>query len=141
MIIDKGRWMPKHKTLIKEIPMSPYSVDLWLIISSDPSEAVTKFNHSHPNLAIKWTNDMAAWTEDKFYKDSFLTVIFHASFTDANTVSHEAVHIKNRIFEHAGILHDPKNDEPEAYLLGWIVQKITEAINEYRKGDRSTKAK
>ena len=82
---------------------------------------------------------MAAWTEDKFYRDSYLTVIFHASYLDSDTVAHEAVHIKNRIFEHAGILHDPKNDEPEAYLLGWIVKQITDATQEYKNGNRAKK--
>lgn len=124
--------MAKVKTLYKEISVLPYQVDLWLLISSDPSEALTKLNHANPGLAIKWSPDMAAWTEDKFYKHSYLPVIFDAAYLDQNTIAHESVHIKNRVFEHAGILHDAKNDEPEAYLLAWIVGEITKAVSEYK---------
>lgn len=38
-------------------------------------------------------------------------------------IAHESLHIVNFICKHRGIYHDTNNDEPQAYLLGWIVEK------------------
>ena len=59
---------------------------------------------------------------------------FHvwAVFTDqrfsANTAAHEAVHVVNYIFRSRGIQADLQNDEPQAYLTGWVHEKIYQSI-------------
>ena len=123
----------KNRELFKDIPVHPYPVDLWILIADDTRKAVTKLCLKNKGLEIKWTDDMAAWTEDKFYKGYILPVIFDSSCFDINTVAHEAIHIKNRIFEHTDIQPDSKNDEPEAYLVGWIVGEIKKAHTEFKK--------
>lgn len=41
-------------------------------------------------------------------------------------ITHEAVHIATEIFEYIGAYHDPKNQEPFAYLCGWIAKCVEE---------------
>ena len=39
-------------------------------------------------------------------------------------IAHEVVHIVNAIFLNCGIELDRHNDEPQAYLTGWIINEI-----------------
>ena len=43
-------------------------------------------------------------------------------------IAHECVHICNYIFQEANIKLDLDNDEPYAYLMGWVVEEIHKAI-------------
>lgn len=43
-------------------------------------------------------------------------------------LAHEAVHITNFIFRTCHIDADLVNDEPYAYLLGWIVEQISKLL-------------
>lgn len=54
--------------------------------------------------------------------------IFVRSKTDAGVIAHESIHIANYIFKHANIEFDINNDEPYAYLMGWVVEEIHKAI-------------
>lgn len=119
--------------VFKKIPIHPYAVDLWLLISKDPHKDVTQLNVSNPGLQLKWGSDYAAWTNDHFYRDYILGVAFDASGFSPDTVAHEAVHIVNMVFKHAGIKYDPANDEPQAYLTGWIVGEIHKAYTELKQ--------
>jgi hypothetical protein len=40
------------------------------------------------------------------------------------TISHEAIHTCNTIFRDKGIKLDVDNDEPQAYLVDWLVKQI-----------------
>ncbi len=42
------------------------------------------------------------------------------------TIAHEIVHLKNAIFQAKGIIPTVDNDEPETYLVGYLMNKITE---------------
>lgn len=44
--------------------------------------------------------------------------------TDISIIAHEVVHLVNYIFLHNGIELDRHNDEPQAYLTGWIFKQI-----------------
>lgn len=49
------------------------------------------------------------------------------AFTDKEHLSnivHEIVHLKNYIYEDAGVVLDLVNDEHEAYLSGWLFDEI-----------------
>lgn len=37
-----------------------------------------------------------------------------------NVIAHEALHISRMILTSRGVLFDPNNDEPYAYLVGWV---------------------
>lgn len=49
------------------------------------------------------------------------------AFSDAkhlSNIAHEIVHIKNHIYLDCAMELDRYNDEPEAYLTGWLFDKI-----------------
>jgi hypothetical protein len=124
----------KIKTIIKEIPCSPYSVCLWLVISNNPDKELKKLCKKYPDLDFEWEEGVDALTMIDFYKDNYLLVVFDANSSQMiNTICHEVVHIKNRIYSHAGTTADPDNDEPEAYLSGWLAEQIESAWQEWKK--------
>ncbi len=50
----------------------------------------------------------------------------------ADTIAHEADHLCNQLFQRMGATVDVGNDEPHAYLLGWIVQQITRVYLKFK---------
>lgn len=56
--------------------------------------------------------------------------------TTPKIIAHEAVHVVNRIFSARGIQLDIANDEPQAYLMGWVVEQAHHAL-----GSKEIKAK
>lgn len=55
-------------------------------------------------------------------------VIAFEGYPRPGVIAHEAKHLVNQIFLKIGHNPDLFNDEPEAYLLGWIVDKLHEVI-------------
>lgn len=55
---------------------------------------------------------------------SFRVLVLIRPKTNINTVVHESLHIVNNIFQHCGIKYSLTNDEPQCYLLGWVVDQI-----------------
>jgi hypothetical protein len=68
------------------------------------------FNRKHPNK--------------KGVTEFFM--VFHIDSMSANSIAHEAMHCTSEIMEYHGIKHDPNNDEPFCYLIGFVVGKIHE---------------
>lgn len=50
------------------------------------------------------------------------------AMTAAN-ITHEAAHVAMEIFAYVGAYPDPKNQEPFAYLCGWVAKCINEVKN------------
>jgi hypothetical protein len=57
--------------------------------------------------------------------------IFIKPDASLNIIVHESLHIVNMIFNERGIKHDTINDEPSAYLLGWVTDQIYNTLNKY----------
>lgn len=125
----------KNKTIYKEILINPYAVTLWLLITNDPHLETARLNQKHKELGLSWGNGWAASTEREFYgpNQNKLVSVFDGKFFDINTLTHEVIHIKNRVFQHAEIKHSFNNDEPETYLCGWLADEINKAYLEYKK--------
>ena len=55
-------------------------------------------------------------------------IVFNFKNKDSNithgVIAHEAYHITSFIAEEHGVMWDPENDEPLAYLINWIVDQI-----------------
>jgi len=49
---------------------------------------------------------------------------------DWSVIAHETVHLVNSIFLKCGIQLDRVNDEPQAYLTGWIVNEIDKFLKD-----------
>lgn len=126
--------MKKSKTVFRQIPVSPYVVELWLVITDNPFHECWRMNRKFRGLDLTWDDGAMAQTEAEFYQGNKLVAMFDGNHKyDINTICHEAVHIKNAVFMHSGMTHDPNNDEPEAYLLGWIAEQISLAWLEFKK--------
>lgn len=101
---------------IKTIDIPIYFGKLTLIKSKNFKKTNEKFGVSIPDRfgAVTFRNEKA---------DGFEVVV---SFVDSNVslVAHEAVHVCNFIYENIGAKLDILNDEPQAYLVGWIVEEI-----------------
>ncbi len=55
---------------------------------------------------------------------SHFWVIFDTDRLSINTLGHECQHLVNQISMSRGIIHDVENDEPQAYLMGWIIEQV-----------------
>jgi hypothetical protein len=63
----------------------------------------------------------------EFQKD--LMVLFIQPDASPSIMAHQAVHIANHVFKQCGIMLDVDNDEPQAYLIGWIVKQISNFVS------------
>lgn len=66
-----------------------------------------------------------------FWKDEELYIVFNTEnkLPTPGIIAHEAKHLVNNIFIHIHHKLSRWNDEPEAYLLGWVVDTIHELIS------------
>ena len=56
-----------------------------------------------------------------------IVAVFNSNVTPS-IIAHEAVHICNMVFWNVGVKKDLLNDEPEAYLVGWLVDQIHKIV-------------
>lgn len=64
-----------------------------------------------------------------FGKDGYMRyVMMFEEGTTFKIVAHESLHLVNNIFHDRGIIHETDNDEPAAYLLGWVVEKCSKIL-------------
>lgn len=64
------------------------------------------------------------------YPDNALyyTVIFHEETVSPGHIAHEAFHLAGKIMEQIDYKYDRDNDEPMAYLVGFIVDGFHQII-------------
>ena len=72
-------------------------------------------------LHLELSNDIDAFVY-KDPKDRY--VVCFRSKPSASIIAHEAVHIVNHVYNDSRIMLDPPNDEPQAYLTGWVVGEM-----------------
>ena len=123
--------------LLKELDINPYNMGLIILISNNPFLDVPAVNLKYPGLNVKWTEDMAAWTNDHLYKGHTIFVGFDAAHFNADTAAHEAVHIVNLVFWHTGSKYDFTNQEPQAYLTGWVCGELHKAFEEFKTNKKN----
>lgn len=64
--------------------------------------------------------------EKKSGRTNYVMTIFGK--TTPSIIAHEAVHVVNQIFMDRYIKLDLYNDEPQAYLLGWVVEQCHKTL-------------
>lgn len=69
--------------------------------------------------------------ENKFYDNCFL--IFNSTKIGVGEVVHECLHAMNYLYEDRGIKYDLDNDEYSCYLLQYIVQEVSNFLNDKSK--------
>ena len=106
----------KKKTI--KVPL--YSGNL-VIIQADKKENLNDIKKKYdlkedPSNRCK----AVAFVEEK--KTTEYTIAFN-NITTPSFIAHESLHVLNYIYQDHGIIYDIINDEPAAYLLGWIVKQ------------------
>jgi hypothetical protein len=76
---------------------------------------------------------------DKPESDKVIVAIKRKNWS---VIAHETVHVVNAIFLSCNIQLDRNNDEPQAYLTGWVIQQIDDFLKEVEsKSEQNAKAK
>lgn len=110
--------MKKNITTI-ELPI--YRADIVVIIDNW-EEADKKFKLDLEKEDLK--AHAITWLDPVYKKKHEIFVLLKTEFLDYNTVCHELYHIVMFVCEAKGIKPDLENDEPLAYLLGHIAEKL-----------------
>lgn len=109
--------MRKTKTKVIDIPI--YYGDLILIQCEDLEEVFKKYELNGDSKGF----EAISWKESthKGYNQYFMAFRYDTLYH--YTVAHECFHVLTNIFDDRGIEIDLINDEPAAYLIGWIVNQ------------------
>lgn len=92
----------------------------------DDKENEEEFYHTLLEFNSEYNFSMAVPNNIGFW----MLVAKHSKLSRKDVIAHECVHIKNLIFRNKGIQADPKNDEPEAYLVGFLFKEIEKIFNQ-----------
>ena len=109
-----------HKIVKYDVPF--YHSDLILVFSNDFKKTALdlKLNIGDDDL-----NDYGAFVFPSKNKNNFqLYYVFFNQNPSHCSIAHEITHLVNYILKDFHIKHDFDNDEPQAYLTGWIADKI-----------------
>lgn len=111
---------------IKKYKVPLYHCNLWVLVSNNFVKDAKKLNINLSSNA----NEHDAITFKKLETEfsTFCVFIRKDRKKYIDIISHESVHVVNLIFKEVGIELDIENDEPQAYLMGWVVDKIYKAI-------------
>lgn len=60
-------------------------------------------------------------------------IAFAQNELSVGLIAHESVHLVSMIFKNIGVLLSYENDEPQAYLVQFICEKIYQLTNERKK--------
>jgi hypothetical protein len=104
--------------------------DIWLdIVISDDVKAINKeFKGKEKDwYATVFRHNFLLKPEDTLKKRSVVVVLNPKNIygiIDDTIIVHEAVHVKNKIFQTHGVKNDVTNDEHEAYFVEYIYKTI-----------------
>lgn len=104
----------------KTIDIPIYQCKLTIILDKDLSYIEKKYK-------TKSLSDYGAITMR--FPNKFRNYIMAFEYSEGTIIAHEIVHLKNYIYQDTGIELDRYNDEPEAYLTGWLFDQINDFLN------------
>lgn len=97
-------------------------------------QVVVTDNFKEAEKRLRITGD----TPDELY-DAY-TVRTNSAYTlvikpnlKPSAIAHEGLHVVNMLFEDRGVKLSTDNDEPSAYMLSWVVDKIHIALNNHKR--------
>jgi len=107
---------------IRKIDIPIYYGYLNVIIAEDEQDMISvgkSYNHKEDVSkygAFSWSD-----YDKKGINNCYVVITKNVS---NHLIAHEVVHLVNAIFLHIGCELDRINDEPQAYLTGWIFNEI-----------------
>ncbi len=78
------------------------------------------------NLAMSEFADAGFWRD----KDGNLHIWLSKNINKWRTITHECVHIANRILSERNVVYYPEQDETLAYLVGFLCENVSAAYNQ-----------
>lgn len=108
---------------LKKINIPIFNYKLTIIISDSWGEAESKL----PVQDVDLESSRAVTFSNKAIGGSVVAVLSGCQFS----IVHEAVHIKNNIWEYIGYKPQADNDEIDAYLVTYIYEKIMEVYKRH----------
>jgi len=109
-----------------------YDSHLFQVIIGDETDKINKaINQNQENyFASCWRNNHGP------KRLKCITIVLNITdkidLVTAGIIAHECVHAKNMLFEKIGFRPDVDNDEAEAYLMEYLVNYVTDFINEIK---------
>lgn len=124
--------------MIDKYDLTIYPCNLW--VCTDFEGAQRRFRYEDNNKEIEsLSDDCLAVTygllKEKRTKDLGFAVVVLSNLKNlggskiVEIISHEAIHVATRMFEWLGIKFDVDNDEPYAYLVGYITSCIWKTVS------------
>lgn len=93
------------------------------VVQSNDKDKVNK------RFKIDWDGlNTTVYTQDNHNFLMITQPIEIITFETINTIAHEAVHIANWRISRIGFKYDYENDEPFAYLVGFITEEIYKIV-------------
>ena len=117
-----------------------YVSRLHIAFSGDVIKDKDALNKRFPET-INEKGDFCALTDNR---GNHLLVVFNMKnlkdeTTLIETIAHESLHLTSFLFLRKGIKPDLNNDEPQAYLLGWLVGEIYKVYLKFKAQQDGTK--
>lgn len=123
----------------KSISVPLYHQKLQIIICDDVEIEIDEINKKYPSHIENFEFSGYAEGSGKFNlivlnKKYLIDEIFAVS-----TIAHEALHVSHFIMKRVGIKPDVDNDEPQAYLLSWIIEQVYNEFKKYTTDNKKQK--
>jgi hypothetical protein len=117
--------------IIKKIKIPIYEQTLYVSITEDYSKDKEKYDYDwRPERedfrgnTSRLGNEYLIILNRKYLKDDIDLI---------GTISHESFHVTNMLFKRIGAYPDADNDEPQNYLLTWIIEQVYKIYKNYEK--------
>lgn len=109
---------------VKEVTIPIYFGKLIIILTDD----FKKVNKVYSTKIKDKLYDAVVFRNTK--EDSHIVAIKEIKWS---IIAHETVHLVNDIFIKCGVQLDRVNDEPQAYLTGWVIDEIEKFLVETKE--------
>lgn len=120
--------------MTKETPIKIPIYTGWLsVVISDDFEYVCKKYNVDMDAAY---SGAFVWTQENGRVTNFCIAL--KPNASNKYIAHECVHLCNNIFNIHDIKPDAHNDEPQAYLTGWLFEQVEKVLIKCRSANKKT---
>lgn len=119
--------------MIHRYQMGIYPRTLWITFDATPEELNMQFptgdTNNKPFVALdKWVDARVDTVCDITNNGGLLLRFEGIKSARMGVVAHEADHVADEVYNYIGAVPDINNNEPHAYLVGWVAACVEEAL-------------
>lgn len=109
-----------------------YSTKYWIVISEKMASSYKFYADLNKMSSDTPTEGARAMACESMASDVRQHVfILLTDKVTAAQAAHECIHAKNYVFKYHGVKLDLENDEPEAYYIHYLMNKVNDVVCEY----------